>query len=215
MENPPEVADARPSPGQIAANGQAREKIETLASILPEKYRLPLLLHYFDGLTQAEIAQAIDAPEGTVRSRIARGLRPPELEDVGLNSALRAHLRDLRDGTGFVVDAEVGPVDGLLDDEGKLAIYRIVQEGLSNACNYSKSKNIVIGLVQRGDSLRIKIRDWGIGFDPKTVQKNRFGLEGIRERTRVLRGKCNIKSNPGEGTTIIVELPVIEKKVKQ
>ncbi len=91
-------------------------------------------------------------------------------------------------------------------------IYRIVQEGLSNARNHSKSDKIRVSLKQRGDRLRIEIRDWGVGFDPKIVQDNQFGLEGIRERARVLGGKCSIKSKPDKGTTIMVELPVVERR---
>ena len=94
-------------------------------------------------------------------------------------------------------------------------IYRIVQEGLSNARNHSKSKEILVSLKQRGDRLRIEIRDWGMGFDPETVREDHFGLEGIRERARLLGGKCNIKSTPGEGTSIVVELPVVERESEQ
>ena len=93
-------------------------------------------------------------------------------------------------------------------------IYRIVQEGLSNARNHSKSKKIRVSLKQRGDRLRIEIRDWGVGFDPKLVQEDHFGLEGIRERARLLGGKCSIKSKPGEGTVIMVELPLVEREAE-
>ena len=92
-------------------------------------------------------------------------------------------------------------------------LYRIVQEGLTNARNHSKSRTILVSLVQRGDRLRIAIRDWGVGFDPNRVPGNRFGVEGIRERARLLGGKCSIRSEPGEGTSILVELPVVERDV--
>ena len=88
-------------------------------------------------------------------------------------------------------------------------IYRIVQEGLSNARNHSKSKKIRVSLKQRGDRLRIEICDWGVGFDPTIVHGEHFGLEGIRERTRLLGGECSIESKAGKGTRIMVELPVV------
>ena len=72
-----------------------------------------------------------------------------------------------------------------------------------------------VGLLQRGNQLRIEIRDWGVGFDPKTVEKNRFGLAGIRERARLLGGKCSIRSKPGEGTSVVVELPVVEREEEE
>jgi signal transduction histidine kinase len=56
----------------------------------------------------------------------------------------------------------------------------------------------------------LEVRDWGIGFDPDAVQENRFGLEGIRERSRILGGKLSIKTKPGEGTVVRVKFPVIE-----
>jgi two-component system sensor histidine kinase DegS len=94
-------------------------------------------------------------------------------------------------------------------------IYRIVQEGLANACNHSKSTRVRISLLQRNGTVRIKIRDWGVGFDPKTVPKNRFGLTGIRERARLLGGKCRVRSKPGRGTSVMVELPLIERDEDQ
>ena len=60
-----------------------------------------------------------------------------------------------------------------------------------------------------------EILDWGLGFDPKLVPGNRFGVEGIRERARLLGGKCSIRSEPGAGTSILVELPVVEREMEQ
>ena len=75
--------------------------------------------------------------------------------------------------------------------------------------NTARAQKVRVSLVQRGDRLRIEIRDWGVGFDPKAVRKNHFGLEGIRQRARLLGGKCSIRSKPGKGTRITVELPVV------
>jgi signal transduction histidine kinase len=86
---------------------------------------------------------------------------------------------------------------------------QIAQEGLTNACQHSKSEKVRVSLLQHGDEVRIEIRDWGTGFDPKAVPKNRFGLEGIRQRARLLGGKCSIRSRTGKGTWITVELPVV------
>jgi two-component system sensor kinase len=94
-------------------------------------------------------------------------------------------------------------------------IYRIVQEGLTNARNHSKSKKIRVTLKQRGDRLRIEIRDWGVGFDTNIVQENHFGLEGIRERARLLGGRCSVKSKPDKGVAVCVELPVVERETGQ
>jgi signal transduction histidine kinase len=63
--------------------------------------------------------------------------------------------------------------------------------------------------LQNGDQVRIEIRDWGTGFDPKAVPKTRFGLEGIQQRARLLGGKCIIQSRMGKGTRIAVKLPAV------
>jgi two-component system sensor histidine kinase DegS len=70
-------------------------------------------------------------------------------------------------------------------------------------------------MAQQEDRVRIDIQDWGIGFDTKTVQENRFGLEGIRQRTRLLGGTCSIQSKVGKGTHILVELPVVLREEKE
>ena len=68
-----------------------------------------------------------------------------------------------------------------------------------------------MSLVQQGDRVRITVRDWGIGFNTKTTPKNRYGLEGIRQRARLLGGKFSLRSKPGHGTEILVELPVVTR----
>ncbi len=98
-----------------------------------------------------------------------------------------------------------------LDPTLENAIYRIAQEALTNACKHSKSEKIRVSLVQRGDRLRIEIRDWGVGFDPKAIPKSHFGLEGIRQRARLLGGKCSIRSTEGKGTRVTVELPAVPR----
>ena len=89
------------------------------------------------------------------------------------------------------------------------AIYRIIQEGLTNARRHSKSDKVRISLVQEDDHVRIEIEDWGIGFDTGSVKGNVYGLIGIRERARLLRGHATIESKQGGGTRIVVELPLM------
>jgi beta-phosphoglucomutase len=88
------------------------------------------------------------------------------------------------------------------------AIFRIVQESLTNAARHSRSDKISVALTQRGNHICVDVRDWGIGFDPSSVEERRFGLQGIRERVRLLDGHMAIESAPHEGTHISVELPL-------
>jgi signal transduction histidine kinase len=92
----------------------------------------------------------------------------------------------------------------------EMAIYRIVQEGLNNVWHHSRSPKARVELMQRDDIIEIRIRDEGIGFDPKKVSKRRYGLMGMRERARLLNGRATVRSAPGEGTLLDIELPLID-----
>jgi PAS domain S-box-containing protein len=143
--------------------------------------------------------------------RLISGVRPPILDESGVVAAIAHLVHDPAFNGGPRLRFRSSVAFQRLAPVVENVIYRIVQEGLANARNHSKSTKIVVSLIQQGDRLRIEIRDWGIGFDPKTVQQNRFGLEGIRERVRLLGGKFHINSEPGKGTSLVVTLPVAER----
>ena len=67
-------------------------------------------------------------------------------------------------------------------------------------------------MTQEGHDVRLEVRDWGIGFDPEAVEKGHFGLEGIRQRVRLLGGRLTVDSKPGSGTLIQVVVPIVEKQ---
>jgi signal transduction histidine kinase len=92
------------------------------------------------------------------------------------------------------------------------AIYRIVQEALTNACKHSKSKKVTVTMAQQGQGVCLEVRDWGIGFDPQAVEKGHFGLEGIRQRARLLGGRLTIESTSGSGTLVQVVVPIVERQ---
>jgi PAS domain S-box-containing protein len=141
--------------------------------------------------------------------RLISGLRPPVLDESGVVEAIAHLVHEQNRATAAKIDVHHKIKFDRLPPVLENAIYRIVQEGLANACNHSKSPRISVRLVQYETRLRIEIRDWGTGFDPKNVPVNRFGLTGIRERARLLGGKSRIQSTPGEGTRISVELPLL------
>lgn len=142
--------------------------------------------------------------------RIARGLRPPELEDAGVVAALRAHLRAVRDATALDVDFDADPVDEVLDVDRKLVLYRILQEAVSNASRHAESPRIWVR-VTRGDGvIRAEVRDEGRGFTAGDMPRDGgsgLGLVGMQERAGMVGGRVYIESEPGQGTTVRVELP--------
>ena len=92
------------------------------------------------------------------------------------------------------------------------AIDRIAQEALTNACKHSKSKRATVTMTQEGQDVRLEVRDWGIGFDPESVEKGHFGVEGIRQRVRLLGGRLTIESTLGSGTLVQVVVPILERQ---
>jgi PAS domain S-box-containing protein len=143
--------------------------------------------------------------------RLISNVRPPILDEEGVAAGI-ANLVDYHHqcpgapDIEFHSDAELPRLHPVVEN----AIYRIAQEGLTNACKYARTKRIRIDLVQQGNqSVRIEIRDCGVGFDPATEKKECFGLQGIRERARLLGGHTVIESALGQGTRIVAELPLV------
>jgi signal transduction histidine kinase len=141
--------------------------------------------------------------------RLIAGVRPPILDESGVVEGIAHLVHEQGRGTRQKIDFRSRVDFDRLVPSLENSIYRIAQEGLTNACQHSQSGKVQVSLLQHGDTVRIEIRDWGVGFDAKAACKNRFGLEGIRQRARLLGGKCSIRSAPGKGTRIAVELPVV------
>ena len=142
--------------------------------------------------------------------RLINGLRPPVLEDEGVVAGVEAFIEDLRENAGMQIDFHSDVKFQRLAPALEMAIYRIVQEGLNNVWHHSRSPRALVELVQRDDSIEIVVQDWGIGFDPSKVSKRRYGLMGVRERARLLNGRAEVDTKIGVGTTLKVELPLID-----
>jgi PAS domain S-box-containing protein len=140
--------------------------------------------------------------------RLISGVRPPILDESGIIAAVAHLVNEHRLQKGPKIELRSSVSFDRLVPIMENAIYRIVQEGLANACRHSQSPKICVELQQHGDSLRIRVQDWGIGFDPDKVKDDRFGLEGIRERARLLGGSATLKSASMQGTCIIVDVPL-------
>jgi signal transduction histidine kinase len=139
--------------------------------------------------------------------RLISEVRPPVIDEIGLATAISHLVHEQRKRGGpkikFRSDVKFGKLPPILED----AIYRVAREALSNACKHSKSKRVMITFVQTGEEVRLEVRDWGIGFDAETVPAG-FGLEGIRQRVRLLGGRLTIASQAGSGTVIQVVAPI-------
>ena len=139
------------------------------------------------------------------------GLRPPVLDELGIVAAIEYLLCENEERGGPSVDFRHALRPDRLDPSLQVAIFRIVQESLTNARRHSQSSRVQLTLAECEETLLIDVRDWGIGFDPDRVKSNHFGVEGIRERVRLLGGRMTLNTKPGQGTHLEIELPLIEQ----
>ncbi len=139
--------------------------------------------------------------------RLINGLRPPVLDAEGAVAAIDDLIASQHGGPAieFIHSEELSRLAPPLES----ALFRIVQECLTNACRYSQSDKVRVELSQANGSMYVDVQDWGVGFDPEGVKGGHFGLRGIRERVRLLGGAVTIESVPQQGTHIKAQLPVI------
>lgn len=147
--------------------------------------------------------------------RIAVDLRPTSLDDLGLVAALDGHIKTWEVQTGIVAGLvsvgleEKGKPSQRLPSEVETALYRIVQEALTNIAKHAARATQVAVTLQRVDShVLVIVEDNGPGFDPEAARADRLGLSGMRERAKLLGGTLSIESAPGSGSTIFARLPV-------
>jgi PAS domain S-box-containing protein len=142
--------------------------------------------------------------------RLINGLRPPILENEGLVPAIANLVEEVQSTANLEIDFRHKVRFGRIAPAMEMAIYRTVQESLNNVWQHSGSRRARVELVQLGDEARVTVEDWGCGFDPSQVGQKRYGLQGVRERARLLGGRAKISSSPGQGTRIDVVLPLTD-----
>lgn len=152
--------------------------------------------------------ELVEAAESV--KRLSRGLRPPEIEELGLELALRAHVRTLQESGVFRVDARIGRVDPYLDANAKLALYRIVQEALSNARRHSGADSARLRVGYERGAVVAEVSDTGSGFDAarETDDGRGLGLIGMQERALMIGGTISVDSERGSGTRVFLLVPV-------
>lgn len=138
-------------------------------------------------------------------------LHSPTLAEVGLVAALEAYGRRLSAHTGVEVQVRAGPfVAGALTPEGELAIYRVVQEALSNVLRHASATHARISVERIGGAVEAVVRDDGRGFDVDRTEAERacLGFFGMRERALYVGGEVEVESAPCAGTRVTVRVPV-------
>jgi signal transduction histidine kinase len=134
-------------------------------------------------------------------------LRPPVLDDFGLGPALERLTSMVATRSGLDIQLGIGPPPTPLSPELETALYRIIQEALTNIVKHAEARSVSIVVTSREASVRAVIEDDGVGFDLAVVRAGALGLLGMRERVLLFGGSLDLQSAPGEGTTLVVELP--------
>ena len=154
----------------------------------------------------AELREHVVAAMQDVR-RLAVQLRPAVLDDFGLVAALERLTETFAEQTGIRVDFHSALGEKRLPGEVETALYRVVQESLTNIVKHASARRVSISVARRDSSVAAVIEDDGDGFDPRVVREGGVGLLGMRERLALLDGRVEIESRPGAGTTLVAEVP--------
>jgi signal transduction histidine kinase len=142
-----------------------------------------------------------------MKRRIIEELRPTLLDNLGISSALDWQVRQVCERAGL--NCELNLADLELPSDASIAIYRIVQEAMTNIAKYASARNVDVELLGDTDGVSLIVHDDGAGL-PAGVESNRLshGIIGMRQRVRALNGTFKISSRPGTGTTIEVFIPL-------
>ncbi len=214
--------------------GQLLEKV--IGAQEEERKRIARELHDDTGQAITSLMVGLratsDASEPTTRSRLdalrdiaaqtlesvkrlARELRPPLLDDLGLPAALERYVASYRANFGLNADLQMTGFsnNGRLVPEVEIALYRIIQESLTNVAKHAHAHNVSIVVERKPRAVVAVIEDDGCGFDVRAVsesphEESRLGLHGMRERAELVGGRLQIESAVGSGGSVFVEIPI-------
>ncbi len=142
--------------------------------------------------------------------RLARGLHPSVLDDMGFVAAARRHVIDYAQAFGIAVDLRLESVAALpLPPLLQTTLYRVLQEALTNVARHARARAVTVEVGREGTTLELVVRDDGVGFDAGAAldHASGLGLHGMRERVALLGGSLEITSRPGQGTTVRATIP--------
>jgi signal transduction histidine kinase len=145
--------------------------------------------------------------------RVIYDLRPSVLDDLGLPAAIRWYAERLLTPHGINWRCEFGDLDRRLAPEVEIALFRLVQEAITNIARHARAETVLVQASIEDEVLTIEIEDDGIGFDPVSVTEadargRGLGLMGMRERVDLLGGTFHLDSSPGAGTVVLLTVPI-------
>ena len=194
-------------------SGLAREIHDTLIqSLAAIKMDISALgRHTLNGSREAaevlgSMNSLVDETIQTARS-LCFELRPSELDDLGLCAAVRGYVESFEKRSGIKCDLSLSCEPDSETTERSTAVYRVLQEALSNVALHAEASKVTVILKDASDTLELEIADDGKGIDPDRQRDPlEFGITGIKEQVRSLGGTISITGTPGKGTTVRVSL---------
>lgn len=159
----------------------------------------------------AAVRELSDMIKGAVESvaRVVRGQYPTELSDLGIGAALSTYAAQLAKRHGLRLALEVGHLDGVLDRDQKLHIYRIVQEALHNVVRHSGARSVCVCVKKQRGSVVAMVEDDGEGFEcGPGGDVDGLGLSTMRERAELVGGELVVHSRKGMGTSVEIRVPL-------
>jgi len=190
-------------------NRLARELHDTLAHSLSgvavQLEALDTLLEDGSGEVKALLKQSLSTTRSGLNEtrRALQALRAGPLDDLGLALAIRTLAESVASRGNLKLSLDVPDHLGNLPPELEQGVYRVVQEALENVAQHAQAKDLHLQLSQNNGCLQLMISDNGRGFDPRNISLlDRFGIQGMRERTEMLGGQFDVESQAERGTTI-------------
>lgn len=163
--------------------------------------------------TLAQVEQLVEASLREIKSFLGT-FRPPEFQRRSLLSIIEGLVIQHEEWTGSTVELDIAEVPGEVALPVKIALYRILQEALSNAYRHAGVDRHWVRLGSEGDLVSLEVIDKGKGFEPPpldgptaTEREEHIGLRGMRDRVALLGGEFHLQSRPGQGTRILVKVP--------
>jgi len=144
--------------------------------------------------------------------QFARQLRPTVLDDLGLIPALQTFMKTFKEETGIHVSLSAFAAVEEVNGDKRTVLYRVTQEALNNVARHARASQVDVSVQKLDGGVCLKIRDNGKGFSAERAlqarKQNRLGLLGMRERVEMVNGNFTIESTPGNGTTILAQIPL-------
>ncbi len=160
------------------------------------------------GEDRSKLSAIAAAGERTIEAvrRIALSLRPSMLDDLGLVAALEWQAREVGNRTGLHIEVDAPDAAGKLPEAQQTCLYRIAQEALQNCARHAQASHARVALSQSGKLVSLQVEDDGKGF--QTSRTRGLGILGMEERAGRMGGRFKLRSEPGRGTVLSVELPL-------